>query len=220
MVVKASVEVDANKALHGLEATRKGARIAIRRIANQICLEVKEQVITNTLRGGVFKSKGVLNDLRIYMSHQNPERVGETGMVYGIPRGGKEASEVNGITHKMDQIGLFFERGTHVVKPVRSGIQYLRIPLPPALTPKGYDREAGVQLSEEKETSPYFAFRSKKGNVLLGMRGKGTLPYYLLRKTVTIKGRGWFEKAVKQVKSRLSTIVPKEFRKYINVERT
>ena len=219
MVVKASVEADVSLALRGLKRFDKESRIALTKIAYHICLEVKEQVITNTLKGGVFKSRGIFNDLRIYMSGQNPE-VTSGGIAYGLPKGARQASKGKTktvVVHKMDEIGLFFERGG-TVKPRNA--KMLRIPLPPALTAGGYDKEMGVELRNEKESSGYFLFKSKRGSLLLGKDGEGMKPYYFLTRSATIKGRPWFADAVKQVKSRLSTIVPKEFRRYVNVERT
>jgi len=216
MVVKGTVEVDTRRAERGLKKLDKESRLALNKIAYRICLEVKEQVTTNTLRGGVFKSKGIFNDLRIYMSGRNPEVLTD-GAVYGLPKGANATSKQNSVGLKMGDIGLFFERGG-TVRPRNA--KMLRIPLPPALTPGGYDREMGVALRNEKGSSGYFPFKSKKGNLLLGKTGEGTKPYYYLTGSATIKGRPWFADAVKQVKSRLSTIVPKEFRRYVNVERT
>ena len=216
MVVKGTVEVDTRMAERGLKKLDKESRLALNKIAYHICLEVKEQVTTNTLRGGVFKSRGIFNDLRIYMSGRRIEVLAD-GAVYGLPKGANATSKQNSVGLKMGDIGLFFERGG-TVRPRNA--KMLRIPLPPALTPGGYDREMGVALRNEKGSSGYFPFKSKKGNLLLGKTGEGTKPYYYLTGSATIKGRPWFADAVKQVKSRLSTIVPKEFRRYVNVERT
>ena len=211
MVVKGTVEVDTRSAERGLRHLQRNIPIALSRIAGNICLEVKQDIVDKTLKGLVYKSKGIFNDLRIYMSSRPIEKI-EGGAVYGLPKNAKAASKQNSVGLKMGQIGLFFERGG-TVKPRNA--KMLRIPLPPALTPGGYDREMGVALRNEKGSSGYFPFKSKKGNLLLGKTGEGTKPYYFLTDSATIMGRPWFSFAVANVRRRLSGIVPKQFRQYI-----
>ena len=221
MVVKGTVEVDTGGAAQGLKDLQEDIPVALNRIAYHICLEVKNEITLRTLRGLIYKSRGIFNDLRLYMLSRPIEESDGT-VVYGLPDGDTFPSGYNGTIQKMAEIGLFFEKGG-TVTPKSSGVKFLRIPLKPALTDGGYDREMGVKLRDEKESSGYYPFRTAEGKLFLGKvgefsgRGKNKVPkaYYALVKSATIMGRPWFSFAVANVKRRISGIVPEQFRQYI-----
>jgi hypothetical protein len=84
-----------------------------------------------------------------------------------------------------------------------TGNPLLRIPLPPALTGNKVDRNAFVQFRGMDPSARYkrfglFFLKSKAGNLLLVKRGKdgGIEPWYLLRHSVNIPARPWFDDAI------------------------
>lgn len=128
--------------------------------------------------------------LRRFTSIQ-PITVESDGLSWGLPAGVKESI-----------IGAKLEAGGTIKA---TNCRMLRIPLPSALTSKGVDRNAGRSLRGDKD---YFFGMSKAGNPILFKRvsvGKGgfqkAVPWYVLRASVNIRGRGWFTAAVTTVES-------------------
>ena len=70
----------------------------------------------------------------------------------------------------------------------------LRIPLPPARTPAGVDRNAGVSL---RRAGGFFVIRSRAGNLLLvRRRGQGIEPWYLLVDSVDVPATRFLGRAL------------------------
>ncbi len=92
--------------------------------------------------------------------------------------------------------------GTHefgaTIVPKRS--QYLRIPLPPALTAAGVDRFGGPL--RQSGAGLFRLAKSKKGNLLLIHKPSG-MPWYVLKRSVTIRARPFLRPAGEATAGRL-----------------
>lgn len=115
---------------------------------------------------------------------------------------GSEASEIT-VSFKLSGKALVHERGATVV-PRKS--KYLTIPLAAALDSRGVPLRPSA-----KDWSNTFVFKSKKGNLLIGMRkGKELVPLYVLKRSVTIPPRLSFKEAFTAGKDFLADAIAKE----------
>ena len=89
-----------------------------------------------------------------------------------------------------------------VVRPTRG--EYLRIPLPAALTAAGVDRFA----TPLRATAPnkFYAARSRAGNLLLFDRETGE-PFYVLKKSITIRATNFMRDAAKEASDRAPALI-------------
>jgi hypothetical protein len=93
---------------------------------------------------------------------------------------------------------------------------YLRIPLPPAKTGAGVDRYSGPL--REIARGKFTVIKSRAGNLLLIDIETGE-PWYLLRKSVTIRARPYLRPAIDHVaKSDLPTIFHEAIRAEMKVD--
>ncbi len=77
--------------------------------------------------------------------------------------------------------------------------QFLRVPLPPALTANGVDRMLGMKLREQRDLG-FFVPRGERTNPILFRRiGKNIEPWYVLKRSVTIKPKYWLKEAINEV---------------------
>jgi hypothetical protein len=117
-----------------------------------------------------------------------PITVEQDGLSWGLPVGPNES-----------RIGRFLNEGGTIRAKTS---KMLRIPLPAALTSQGVDRNAGRSLRGDPN---FFFWVSKAGTPILWKvdRAKSgkirSTPWYVLKASVTIRGRHWFDDAVEKI---------------------
>ncbi|MDD2857787.1 MAG: hypothetical protein PHU75_03845 [Candidatus Nanopelagicales bacterium] len=176
--------------------------VALRTLGRDVLLTVSKEAAEN-INGRVMKRTAPNADLARYSLaalRANIEYSGNT-ITAGLPEADLNARI----------LGLRETGGD-----IKSKGKMLRIPLPPALTPAGRDRFAGIDLKSRIGTvgNPFFLMRSEAGNMLLARLiakgAKGVLPviepWYLLRRAVTIGPHPSFANAVAATRERLEAL--------------
>jgi len=150
--------------------------------------------------GGTLKKNGPNAALGRYFGATMRGRWADTGAVFytGLPA---EDEQARILAHRNSG-------GTIFPKADRPN-PHLRIPLPAALTPDGWERRSlgGVLLRNSPEQAKAFRLQpTRAGKALLIDRRSG-VPWYVLQKSVTQKPYPWWDRAVANVERDLVSTI-------------